>query len=126
MGQTLDCYWVGSVGFNFSGNQGGFPLNPQKVKLFAGGSTATKKQISPRFSRARPVRGGRASIGSRSASLLLYLSRTGVGQQCGLKMAKALANGSDSNLRSMSWWFNFDGSKPGSPSCPETKKSGSD
>ena len=28
--------------FNFLGNQGGFPLNPQKVKLFAGGSTTTK------------------------------------------------------------------------------------
>ena len=36
----LDCYWVGSLDFNFLGNQG-VSTKPQKVKLFAGGSTAT-------------------------------------------------------------------------------------
>ena len=30
----LDCYWVGSLGFNFLGNQGVFLLNPQKVIHF--------------------------------------------------------------------------------------------
>ena len=35
-GLCLDCYWVGSLDFNFVGNE------VQQVKLFAGGSTATK------------------------------------------------------------------------------------
>ena len=37
LSQSLDCYWVGSVDFNFL-----VEINPPKVKLFAGGSTATK------------------------------------------------------------------------------------
>ena len=41
----LDCYWVGSLDFNFSVEFfWGFPLNPPKVKLFAEGSTATKER----------------------------------------------------------------------------------
>ena len=35
-----DCYWVGSLDFTFLGNQGGFPRNPQKAKLFAEGSAS--------------------------------------------------------------------------------------
>ena len=42
VGVALDCYWVGSLHFNFFGKSRAFPLNPQKVKLFAEGSTATK------------------------------------------------------------------------------------
>ena len=39
----LDGYWVGSSDFNFLVEiKLGFPLIPQKVELFAGGSTATK------------------------------------------------------------------------------------
>ena len=38
----LDCYWVGSLDFHFLVEIKGVPLNPQKVKLFAAGSTATK------------------------------------------------------------------------------------
>ena len=41
-GHDLDRYWVGSLDFNFFGKYRCLPLNPQKVKLFAGGSTATK------------------------------------------------------------------------------------
>ena len=37
----LDCYWGGSLDFNFWLKSKCFPLSPQKVKLFAGGSTAT-------------------------------------------------------------------------------------
>ena len=43
--RELDCYWVGSLGFNFWWKSRGFPLNPQQVKLFfAEGSTATKRR----------------------------------------------------------------------------------
>ena len=35
---ALDCYWVGSLDFNFIGNQVGFSTKPQKVKLFTQGS----------------------------------------------------------------------------------------
>ena len=35
---NLDCYWVGSLDFNFLVEIKGFPLNTQKVKLFAGAS----------------------------------------------------------------------------------------
>ena len=42
----LDCYWVGSLDFSFLENNGFFQLNPQKVKLFARGSTATKWQTT--------------------------------------------------------------------------------
>ena len=38
---NLDCYWVGSLDFSFFGKLRGFPLNPQKVQLFAEGSAAT-------------------------------------------------------------------------------------
>ena len=34
----LDCYWVGSLDFNFLGNTCVFPLNASKVRLLAGGS----------------------------------------------------------------------------------------
>ena len=37
----LDCYWVGSLGFNFFREITRFSTKPQKVELFAG-STATK------------------------------------------------------------------------------------
>ena len=41
----LDCYWVGSLDFNFWGNQGVFRQTPQTVFL-AGGSTATKLLVA--------------------------------------------------------------------------------
>ena len=43
MAILLDCYWVGSVDLNFFENQRVFHQPPPKrVRLFAGGSTATK------------------------------------------------------------------------------------
>ena len=33
-GPCLDCYWVGSLDFNFFGKSRGFPLNPQKDITF--------------------------------------------------------------------------------------------
>ena len=39
---TLDCYLVGSLDFKFLGSQGVSTKPPQKVKLFAEGSAATK------------------------------------------------------------------------------------
>ena len=39
----LDCYWVGSLDFNFFGNRVGFSVKPQQLILFAGKSTATKQ-----------------------------------------------------------------------------------
>ena len=42
----LDCHWVGSLDICFffggGGKSRGFQLTPQKVKLFAGGSTTAK------------------------------------------------------------------------------------
>ena len=44
----LDCYWVGSLDFNSLVEiKWWFPLSPQKVELFAGGSTATKLLADP-------------------------------------------------------------------------------
>ena len=43
-GHDLDCYQVGSLDFDFLVEiKLGFPPNPQKVKLFDGGSTATQR-----------------------------------------------------------------------------------
>ena len=50
----LDCYWVGPLDFNFLVEiKLGCPINPQKVKLFAGGSTATKKLLTCRTNKLR-------------------------------------------------------------------------
>ena len=43
-GNNLDCYWVGSLHFILFWKSRGLPLNSQKVKLLAGGSTATKQR----------------------------------------------------------------------------------
>ena len=41
-----NCYWVGSLDFNFLGNQGSFSTKPpNSYSLFAGGSTATKANL---------------------------------------------------------------------------------
>ena len=47
-GLLLDCYWVGSLDFNFLGKSSGFPLNAQTVKLLQGG------QQQPRLGLAFP------------------------------------------------------------------------
>ena len=41
----IDFYWVGSLDFKIFWKSRGFPQKPQKVKLFAEGSTATKKIV---------------------------------------------------------------------------------
>ena len=40
----LDCYCVGSLDFNFLGNQGVFHYTPQKLNFLQGGSAATKRE----------------------------------------------------------------------------------
>ena len=56
MGRTLlDCYWVGSLDFSFWEIKGFCSLNPQKVKLFTGGSTATKSHFFLWVSPVQPL-----------------------------------------------------------------------
>ena len=64
----LDCYWVGSLDFHFLGNQGVFHSTPQKVKLFAGGSTATV-----RFVLALATKLQAAQVGARAGEHLRQL-----------------------------------------------------
>ena len=44
--RLIDCYLVGSLDLIFLGKYRGFPLNPQKVKLFAGGSFQQPREES--------------------------------------------------------------------------------
>ena len=55
----LDCYWVGSTltFWEIKGFGGFQPLNPQKAKLFAEGSTATKVRKGRRGSGAHTSQG---------------------------------------------------------------------
>ena len=63
----LDCYWVGSLDFNFWGNQGGVSTKPSKSdSLFAGESTATK--MGNPFSTTKPPLRGKRHLRSAMRS----------------------------------------------------------
>ena len=67
----VGCYWVGSLDFNFWGNNGVLLMRPA-AKLFAGGSTATNNIGQCSFGGVESNPYGRAKV------FLSFVGATGV------------------------------------------------